>query len=136
MPTAKEKKEFKAAQEKLATEQAAVKNQKEELQANIVEVKMTEQEEGNVEIRKGRVTEYEVPAAELGHVHVELEQVQIDSGFKKKSKPFVQKFDLRAWDNFRKNVVKLGYNHCKVLFAPEGVNIEIGDPRKDEKIKG
>lgn len=114
---------------------ATKKKVEEKLSAKVVSIEMTVQEKNNAEIRKGRIEEYEVPVNEQDHVHVELEQVQLNSSFEKTSKPFIQKFDVRAWDNVRKNVIKLGFNHCKVLYAPEGVKTEIGDPKKDEKMK-
>lgn len=105
-----------------------------EPEAKIVKVEWTKKEQGNEEIRKGRIEkEYKVPANELNHVHAELEQVQMNTDFEKTSKPTVQKFDLRAWDNFRKNVIQLGYNHCKVLYAPEGTNIETSKTLKKVK---
>lgn len=80
----------------------------------------------NPETAKGRVRAYEVPKGEEGSVHAEIEQVQFDAATgRKKSVPTVQKFDPRAWDNFRRNAVKLGYTHIRVLHAPEGVDTEV-----------
>lgn len=80
----------------------------------------------NPELVKGRVRSYAVPKGEEGAVHAEIEQVQFDASTgRKKSVPTIQKFDPRAWDNFRRNAVKLGYTHVQVLHAPEGVDTEV-----------
>ena len=80
----------------------------------------------NPELAKGRVRSYTVPSGEEGSVHAEIEQVQFDAATgRKKSVPTVQKFDPRAWDNFRRNAVKLGYTHVQVLHAPQGVDTEV-----------
>lgn len=80
----------------------------------------------NPELVKGRVRAYKVPSGEEGAIHAEIEQVQFDAATgRKKSVPTVQKFDVRAWDNFRRNAVKLGYTHVRVLHAPEGVDTEV-----------
>jgi len=113
----------------MATEKTAAKAKK----PLTVKIELTEIEKENKQLSKGRLTSYVVPEKEEGHVHVELEKVNINSAtFQKESKPYVQKFDVRAWNNFRQNAIKIGFNHVRVLFAPEGTNIEIVDPVKAE----
>lgn len=104
-----------------------------EPEAKIVKIELTEKEKNNKSLAEGRVTEYTVPANELGHVHVELESVQMNSNFEKTSKPFIQKFDTRAFDSFRRIAKMQGFTHCRVLHAPEGVNTEFIDPSKPKK---
>lgn len=86
-----------------------------------VTFKLTERELSNAELAKGRVTEYEVPGKELHLVHVELEQTDFGVEGEKVSKPFVQKFEERAWLQFRKVGIGLGYKHCRVLHAPANI---------------
>lgn len=94
-----------------------------------IKVELSDKEKANAEIAKGRVTEYEVPEKEREDtVHVELETVQMNADFEKTSKPYIQKFDTRAWNNFRQQAKKLGINHVRVLYAPKGVNVEVTDP--------
>ena len=84
----------------------------------------------NPELEKGRVKKYVVPAGEEGAVHAEIEQVQFETGTgRKKSVPTVQKFDPRAWNNFREACRSLGYTYVKVLHAPEGTPTEIAELR-------
>lgn len=84
------------------------------------------QSTANPELEKGRVKNYIVPEGEEGSVHAEIEQVQFEqSTGRKKSVPTVQKFDPRAWDNFRVNAAGLGYNYVRVLHAPKGVNTDV-----------
>lgn len=109
------------------------KTEEQPTEAKVVKIELSAKEKSNAELAKGRVTEYEVPANELDIVHVELEQTELDrSSGDKKSKPYVQKFDDRAWNQFRANAKKLGYNHVRVLYAPEGTNVEVLDPVKAE----
>lgn len=90
--------------------------------------------EGTDEMKKGRKTEYEVKPNEQGHVHVELEKTQFDSGAGLKvSAPFVQCFDTRAWRQFAPNAKGLGYKYIKVLYAPKGVDKTIPAPKKVNK---
>lgn len=97
---------------------------KKNLKPKVVKIKWTEKEEKNEIFSRGRLKEYTVPADELDSVHVELEKEEL-KGLEKTSKPYVQKFDLRAFDNFRKNGRMLGFSHIRVLYAPEGVNTKI-----------
>lgn len=88
---------------------------------------------GNEEMDKGRVTEYAVPEDEDTLVHAEIEKVSFnrtgsEAGVKT-SKPSVVKFDVRAWNNFKKNAHNLGYSYVRVLYAPEGVDIEVLKPK-------
>lgn len=104
--------------------------------AKMIKAKFTvpKEEQSNKEIFRGRLTTYEFKEAEKDLVHVELEKMNFDSATgKKKSNPFVQMYDVKAWSNFRKNALKLGFTHVRVLHAPEGVDTSIADPKKDEK---
>lgn len=102
-------------------------------QPNIIKIELSEKEKTNTELAKGRLTEYKVPENELDIVHAELEQTDIDRvSMDKKSKPYVQKFDVRAWNLFRSNAKKLGYDHVRVLYAPEGTDIAVLDPTVTE----
>lgn len=84
----------------------------------------------NPELEKGRVKKYIVPEGEEGAVHAEIEQVQFETGTgRKKSVPTVQKFDPRAWNNFREACRSLGYTYVKVLHAPAGTPTEIVELR-------
>lgn len=101
--------------------------------AKVVEIAST----GNPEMDKGRVKSYEVPDGEEGIVHVELEKVSFArsgaNAGRKTSKPKVQKFDVRAWNNFRKNARNLGFSYVKVLHAPEGVATDVVEIKSTDK---
>ena len=101
-----------------------------------VKIELSEMEKDNKQIAKGRRTSYVVKVAEQGHVHVELEKVSMNrTTFEKQSVPYVQIFDVRAWNNFRKQAKKLGFVHVRVLHAPPKTNIEVIDPMTAETKK-
>jgi len=111
------------------SKEAPKENVTEEKQAIVVTVEFTQDEKDNKNLREGRVEEYEVKANELDFIHAEIEQVYIDQASgKKKSKPNVHKWTKGSWENFRTTARMLGYNHVRVLHAPDGVSIEIKDP--------
>lgn len=93
--------------------------------SNVIKIEFSEQEKANAELAKGRLTEYEVPEGEENVVHVELEKTHIGRDFKKSSYPYVCKVNTNQWPSFKANLIKSGFNHVRVLFAPEGVNTEI-----------
>ena len=72
----------------------------------------------------GRHTgKYEVKADEKDSIHVELEQVKFDRETgEKTSRPFIQKYSKAAWVGVRKSIHLYGYQHVKVLHAPQGSN--------------
>ena len=88
----------------------------------VVTIRLTAEEKNNSELAKGRVISYEVPPDELNSIHAEIEQVAFRSGGAsagtKTSSPFIQKFDPRAWANFRNSARALGWSHVRVLYAP------------------
>lgn len=113
----------------MATEKAAAKAKK----PLTVKVELTEIEKENKQLSKGRLESYVVPEKEEGHIHVEVERVKINSATGvKESSARVVKLDPRAWNNFRKQALKIGFNHVRVLYAPEGTNLEVVDPVKSE----
>jgi hypothetical protein len=76
------------------------------------------------EVEKGRIKpeDYEVKPGEETYVHAEIEAVNFEpSTGKKKSVPFVQIFEKRAWKIFSERARQLGYTHVKLLHLPEGV---------------
>jgi len=87
----------------------------------VIKIDLTEEERNNKELAKGRITEYSVPPGEEDAIHVEIEKTEFSSVGKKKSVPTVQKFDQRAWLNFRKHCSGLGYNHVRIIYAPEEI---------------
>lgn len=90
----------------------------------------------NAEMEKGRLKEYTVPEEEMTEtVHVELEKVAFDrlEGVKN-SKPYVQKFDIRSWNNFRKNARNLGFKYVRVLYAPDGVDTTVVEREKPKPV--
>jgi len=102
-------------------------------EAKVVEFEST----GNPEMDKGRVTSYTVPEGEENIVHAEIEKVSFArsgaTAGRKTSRPTVQKFDIRAWNNFRKNARNLGYSYVKVLHAPEGVDTSVVEQKAVEQ---
>lgn len=120
----------------MATRKAASKKE-DAPKGRSIKVEFSADEKSNPVLKAGRVEAYEVDEKELDFVHVELEKVEFERGTgKKKSKPFVQKFDPRAWNNFRGEAKKLGFTHVRVLYAPEGTNLEVLDPSKAERRMG
>ena len=99
-----------------------------------VTVKIPADELSNKALMEGRLTEYIVPVGESEDtVHVELEQTEFERNTgKKKSNPYVAKFNSKAWNGFRKACVGLGYIHVRVLYAPAGVDLEVIDPTKSK----
>ena len=123
----------------MSTKKAVTKKATKKVAANdnVIVVEFTEQEENNPALKEGRVEDYEVNEKEKDYVHVELEKTEFDrSSGKKKSKPMIQKFDPRGWNNFRGQAKKLGFIHVRVLYAPEGTNTEVLDPIKAETTMG
>ncbi len=111
-----------------------------ETSEKVIKITLTADEKENKQLAKGRVTEYTVPTNEEDIVHVEIEKTSFASRGKggKKSIPTVQKFDKRAWLQFRKNAHSLGYDHVRVLYAPsdmreEDLKVVVPEAPKEEK---
>ena len=80
------------------------------------------------ETDNGRISpaDYEVPKGEEHIVHVEIERTSFNPNTgKKKSVPKVQKFDDRAWLNFKKHAKQQGFIHVRVLHAPDDVDTTV-----------
>lgn len=108
--------------------------------AKVIEITLTADEKENPQLAKGRVTEYTVPTNEEDIVHVEIEKTSFASRGKgsKNSVPSVQKFDQRAWLQFRKNAHSLGYDHVRVLYAPatmKKADLEVVVPTSPKEAK-
>lgn len=92
-----------------------------------VSIKLTAAELANPELAKNRRKEYFVPANELDSFHIEQEQVRFasvgENAGQKISPCYVQKYDARAWENFRKMARSLGWSHVRVLWAPKGTPV-------------
>lgn len=92
----------------------------------VIKPTLTQHEKDNKSVRKGRVTEYEVKEKDKDFVHVEIEQTNVDMRTgTKKSVPTVQMYAPRQWDLLRKNIKLQGYDHVRVLYAPEGVETHV-----------
>lgn len=113
------------------------KKKAETAKGKIVKITLSEAEKNSPELAKGRVSgDYIVKENESDVIHVELETTQFNatSGVKKSS-PAVRKMNERAWLNFKKHCKGLGFNHVRVLYAPEGVDTKIVDPRQPKEEK-
>jgi len=111
--------QLKERDEKLANQEAEIAGLRDATGANL-------KAGANPEEAKGRLLSYEVPKNETGFIHAEIEETQYSaSDGKKISTPRLQKFDLRAWLQFKAQASKLGYNFVKVWHAPEGVDTTI-----------
>lgn len=64
-------------------------------------------------------TDYKVEAKEKGYVHAYIERMALSNG-KRHSKPYVQKFNPSAWDNFLQHHHTQGYTIHGVLHLPRG----------------
>lgn len=89
-----------------------------------VKVNITDSEKNNSEHLAGRKTEYEVKESEQGHIHIEVEATSFSTAGKKTSVPRVVKLDRKAWNKFRQEVIGLGYNHRRILYAPSDMTEE------------
>lgn len=64
---------------------------------------------------------YQVPEGEENSVHAEIEVPAFDSTTGERlSKPYIQKFNIRAWSQFLQYHKNHGLNINKVLHLPEG----------------
>lgn len=115
-------------------EEAKAKAEEEAADSNVIKIQLSDKELKNQELAKGRKTEYTVDEKEVNNIHVEVEKTNMTATGDKKSTPRILKFNGRSWEQFRKNGRLLGFNHIRVLFAPEGTNLEIVELVKAKKV--
>ncbi len=77
---------------------------------------------------------YMVREADYDCIHVEIEDLRI-SNEGKESRPTIQKYNRRAFVNFKNTRFQLGYTHAVVLHAPDGVDISLPKPEKETLVK-